>query len=159
MKEKNLIPTSAEPESSWASSPAVRAVMRGNRGRDTNPELALRSAIRQHGLHYRVDTRPLPDVRRRADVVFIGPKVAVFCDGCYWHGCPEHYRPSHKNSEFWSLKIAGTQARDRETDRLLIEAGWQVIRVWEHDDPDIAARMIADTVTSRRQMSSVVRRG
>ncbi|WP_366914369.1 very short patch repair endonuclease [Nocardia sp.] len=148
--DKQLLRRPAEPSNSWASTPAVRSVMRANRGKDTRPELALRSAIRAHGLHYRVDMQPLPDIRRRADVVFVGPRVAVFCDGCYWHGCPEHYRPAQRNSDFWSSKIAGNKMRDRETDRLLIDAGWQVIRVWEHDNLEAAAGEIANAVRARR---------
>lgn len=150
MIDRELLPPPATPVRSWASSPAVRSVMRGNRSRDTRPELALRAAIRAHGLGYRVDARPLPESRRRADIVFVGPKVAVFCDGCYWHGCPEHFRPARRNSEFWEEKIAGNRARDLETDRLLTDAGWDVIRIWEHEDPELAARRIAEVVSTRR---------
>ncbi|MFB7717401.1 very short patch repair endonuclease [Nocardia sp. NPDC056100] len=149
-KSRQLIQTPAEPSGSWASTPAVRSVMRANRARDTRLELALRSAIRAHGLRYRIDMRPVPDIRRRADVVFLGSKVAVFCDGCYWHGCPEHYRPARKNSDFWSAKIEGNRARDKETDRLLENAGWHVIRIWEHDDLEAAASQIVSTVRARR---------
>lgn len=149
-KSRQLIPTPAEPTSSWASSPAVRSVMRANRARDTRPELALRSAIREHGLHYRIDIRPVSDIRRRADVVFLGAKIAVFCDGCYWHGCPDHYRPARRNSDFWTSKIDGNRTRDRETDQLLADAGWQVIRVWEHEDPRIAAARVVEAVRESR---------
>jgi DNA mismatch endonuclease (patch repair protein) len=83
--------------------------------------------------------------------VFLGARVAVFCDGCYWHGCPEHYRPASKNAEFWNSKIAGNRARDSETDHFLTEAGWLVIRVWEHEDPEVAATNIAEIVVSRRR--------
>lgn len=148
--KRKLLPGTHVAQQPWASTPAVRSVMRGNRARDTRPELALRAALRAHGLGYRVDTRPVPDIRRRADVVFVRPRVAVFCDGCYWHGCPDHYRPSRKNEEFWTAKIAGNQDRDRETDRLLSEAGWHVIRVWEHEDPNVAAGRIAQVVKKRR---------
>ncbi|MFI6867267.1 very short patch repair endonuclease [Nocardia sp. NPDC050406] len=148
--ERHLIPRTTAPRTSWASTPAVRSVMRANRNKDTRPELALRAAIRAHRLGYRVDTRPVRAIRRRADVVFLGPKVAVFCDGCFWHGCPEHYRPSQKNREFWDTKIEGNRRRDRETDRLLTEAGWRVVRVWEHEDPEVAADRIAEIVVARR---------
>ncbi|MTE16264.1 very short patch repair endonuclease [Nocardia aurantiaca] len=124
--------------------------MRANRRRDTGPELALRSALRARGLGYRVDAQPLPGLRRRADIVFIGAKVAVFCDGCYWHGCPEHYRPARTNSDFWRSKITGNRSRDRDTDDKLSDAGWIVIRVWEHEDPKAAADRIADVVIRRR---------
>ncbi|WP_344955968.1 very short patch repair endonuclease [Actinomadura miaoliensis] len=135
---------------SWASSPAVRSVMKANRGRDTRPELALRSAVHALGLRYRVDRRPISQLRRRADLVFTSAKVAVFSDGCYWHGCPDHHRPAKRNNEFWSEKIRTNQARDRETDRALSDEGWVVIRVWEHEDPRAAAERIAEVVRSRR---------
>lgn len=142
-------------EGSWASTPAVRAVMRGNKRRDTRPELALRSALHALGFRYRVDARPIPGIRRTADLIFIREKVAVFLDGCYWHGCKEHYRPSRKNSEFWSAKIAANQARDRETDRLLREAGWETIRIWEHEPPEAAAAQIAEVISRKRASRAV----
>ncbi|WP_308222832.1 very short patch repair endonuclease [Frankia sp. AgPm24] len=144
-----VIPPNAS-TSSWASSPAVRAGMRANRGRDTKPELALRSAVHGLGLRYRVDVAPLPGLRRRTDLSFPGVKVAVFSDGCYWHGCPEHYRPARRNSEFWSAKISANRERDRDTDAKLTSAGWLVIRVWEHEDPTEAASRIAKIIGQRR---------
>jgi DNA mismatch endonuclease, patch repair protein len=134
---------------SWASSPAVRAVMRGNKGRDTKPELALRSAVHALGMRYRVGVRPVPGVRRTADLVFTRAKVAVFLDGCFWHGCPEHHRPAKHNSEFWERKIKGNITRDADTDAHLREAGWLVIRVWEHEDVSAAARKVQDVVRLR----------
>ena len=131
---------------SWASSEATRAVMRANRGRDTRPELALRSAVHALGLRYRVNLRPVPGLRRTADLVFTRAKVAVFLDGCFWHGCPEHLRPARINERFWSAKIVGNKERDRDTDRRLIEAGWTVLRVWEHEDPKAAACRVAEVV-------------
>jgi DNA mismatch endonuclease (patch repair protein) len=142
------MPRKARPES-WASSAAVRNVMRGNKGRDTRPELALRSAVHALGMRYRVGLRPVPHIRRTADIVFTGAKVAVFLDGCFWHGCPEHHRPAQKNSDFWITKIEGNKARDAETDSHLREDGWQVIRIWEHEDPIDAAIMIRNVVRSR----------
>ncbi|WP_101836255.1 very short patch repair endonuclease [Frankia canadensis] len=144
-----VIPLDAAP-SSWASSPAVRAVMKANRSRDTKPELALRAAVRGLGLRYRVDVAPVMGLRRRADLAFPGAKVAVFSDGCYWHGCPEHYRPARRNSDFWSAKISGNRERDRDTDAELAAAGWLVIRIWEHEDPVEAASRIANVITERR---------
>ncbi|MFH9134366.1 very short patch repair endonuclease [Streptomyces sp. NPDC017524] len=144
--EKGLLTEEPPTEGSWASSPSVRAVMRGNRNKDTRPELRLRSLLHKQGLRYRVAARPLPKLRRTADVLFSKPKVAVFVDGCYWHGCPEHLRESHKNAEFWRSKIEGNRARDAETDRLLGEAGWTVVRVWEHEDPVDACARIEDIV-------------
>lgn len=142
--------TAETDETSWASSPAVRNVMRGNRSRDTRPELALRSAVHALGLRYRVNARPIAEIRRTADLVFPGPKVAVFLDGCFWHGCADHHRPSTRNSDFWSEKIKANRERDAETDKLLTAAGWTVIRVWEHEQPQEAARRIAEVVLARR---------
>nr|WP_269436139.1 very short patch repair endonuclease [Saccharothrix sp. NRRL B-16348] len=126
----------------------MRASMRGNRGRDTAPEMRLRSMLHARGLRYRVSTRPMVEVRRTADVVFPRVKVAVFVDGCYWHGCPEHYRPASTNSEFWRQKIEGNKQRDETTNRLLGEAGWTVIRAWEHEDPAAVVERVARAVRS-----------
>lgn len=134
---------------SWASSPAVRTVMKANRSRDTKPELALRSATHSLGLRYRVDVPPIQSLRRRADLVFTKARIAVFSDGCYWHGCPDHYRAARRNDDFWSDKIAKNRARDRDTDSKLLTAGWLVIRVWEHEDPVEAADRIALAVRNR----------
>ncbi|GCD99324.1 very short patch repair endonuclease [Embleya hyalina] len=144
-----LVTTEPLPEGSWASSPAVRRSMTGNRGRDTKPELRLRSALHRRGLRYRVSVRPEEQLRRTADVVFVRSQVAVFVDGCYWHGCPEHHRPSSKNTAFWRQKIDGNRIRDAETTSALEAAGWTVVRVWEHEDADEAARRIAGIVRSK----------
>jgi DNA mismatch endonuclease, patch repair protein len=136
---------------SWASSDAVRASMRANRARDTQPELALRCAIHALGLRYRVSVRPLPAVRRTADLVFTRVKVAVFLDGCFWHGCPEHHRLAARNREYWAGKVSRNRERDREIGRLLGEAGWLVIRVWEHEDPQDAAVRIGQLIGIRRK--------
>jgi DNA mismatch endonuclease (patch repair protein) len=134
---------------SWAASPAVRAVMQGNRGRDTVPEKALRSAVHALGLRYRVNMRPLRELRRSADLLFTRAKVAVFLDGCFWHGCADHHRPARTNQDFWAEKIAGNRQRDSDTDSRLAAEGWVVIRVWEHEDPATAARRIEMVVRSR----------
>lgn len=147
------------PEGSWASSAANRKSMRGNKRRDTKPERALRTLLHAAGLRYRVDRAPLPGVRRRADVVFGPARVAVFVDGCFWHGCPEHYRPPKTNDGYWSPKIARNIERDREIDAALAEAGWLVHRFWEHDPvPDCAAAVI-DSVRSRRPKARAAQDG
>jgi len=120
--------------------------MRGNRSRDTKPEVALRHALFARGLRYRVAARPVKTIRRTADIVFPGAHVAVFVDGCFWHGCPEHYVPSKSNIGYWQLKIEANRARDRDTDKRLIEAGWMVIRVWEHEDVQAAVSLIESVV-------------
>ncbi|XGP75532.1 very short patch repair endonuclease [Actinokineospora auranticolor] len=148
-RRAGLVTPERLPEGSWASSAGVRASMRGNRGRDTAPELALRTLLHARGLRYRVSARPLPGSRRTADVVFPRARVAVFIDGCYWHGCPEHHRPSTVNSAFWRDKIEGNRRRDAETTTLLETAGWSVIRAWEHDDPKVTADLVEVAVRAR----------
>lgn len=120
------------------SSTNARNTMRANRRRDTQPELALRRALHAAGLRYRVDAPLAFDRRRRADIVFTGPKVAVFVDGCFWHGCFEHYSAPRSNAAFWSAKVRTNRDRDRDTDRRLQELGWAVVRVWEHETVDDA---------------------
>jgi len=116
----------------------------------TGPEMTLRRLLHARGLRYRVDRRPVAGVNRRADVIFGPAKVAVFVDGCFWHGCPMHYTVPATNATFWTGKIMGNRTRDDETDRLLTEAGWYVFRLWEHDDPGPAAEDIAQVVRQRR---------
>jgi DNA mismatch endonuclease (patch repair protein) len=135
---------------SWASSPAVRRSMVANRSRDTAPERALRSALHRLGLRFRVDARPVASIPRRADVVFRGDRVAVFLDGCFWHGCPTHFRPPATNAAYWTGKIAGNRARDSSTTALLEAAGWIVLRVWEHEPAGDAARRIAARLVELR---------
>jgi DNA mismatch endonuclease (patch repair protein) len=135
---------------SWASSPEARARMQSNRSRDTKPELALRSAVHALGLRYRVSAKPLAGLRRTADLVFPTAKVAVFLDGCFWHGCPEHHTVASANAKFWADKVSGNRARDRDTDARLDAEGWVSVRVWEHEDPVAAARRVEDVVRARR---------
>ncbi len=123
--------------------------MQGNRGRDTRPELALRSAAHALGLRYRVSVRPVRELRRTADLVFPRAKVAVFLDGCFWHGCPDHHTVAATNADYWAEKVASNRTRDEDTDRRLEDAGWTSIRVWEHEDPVAAAQRIRDVVRAR----------
>ncbi|WP_328925902.1 very short patch repair endonuclease [Streptomyces sp. NBC_00190] len=138
------------PEGSWASSAARRRNMQAIRSRDTKPEQLVRKLVHARGLRYRVAAKPLPKVRRTADMVFRPTKVAVFIDGCYWHGCPEHYVPPKINQGYWSEKVARNMARDRDTDARLLEAGWTVLRFWEHESPEASADHIVLTVASIR---------
>jgi DNA mismatch endonuclease (patch repair protein) len=135
-----------------ASSGAARQVMIGNRRRDSEPELALRRALHAAGLRYRVDfpiraagARPI-----RPDVVFTRARLAVFLDGCFWHGCRAHGKLPRTNGRYWSAKIATNQARDERQQRTLEQAGWAVLRVWEHDPPDLAAGRVAATLARLR---------
>jgi DNA mismatch endonuclease (patch repair protein) len=145
------VPRGATAPGSWASSEAVRGRMQRQRTRDTGPELAVRRLLHAAGLRYRVDVAPMAGLRRRADIVFRPARVAVFIDGCFWHGCPEHgSRRTHANTEYWTEKVEGNRARDKSTDELLQEAGWISIRVWEHEPPSDAAERILAVVTRRR---------
>lgn len=124
--------------------------------RDTPCELAIRSAVHRLGLRYRVDW-PLPGTRRRADLSFIGAKVAVFVDGCFWHACPIHATWPKANAAWWRRKIFANVARDRDTDSRLRKAGWKLLRFWEHEHPERAARSVARVV--RRRLHRVLASG
>lgn len=115
---------------------------------DTKPELALRRELHARGLRYRVDLRPTPSLRGRADIVFSRKRVAVYVDGCFWHSCPEHGVLPKSNSAWWREKLAGNVRRDRMTEAVLDAEGWRVIRVWEHEDPRLAADRIARVVNA-----------
>lgn len=120
------------------------------RRRDTAPEILVRSALHRRGLRFRIE-RPLDfDRRRRADIVFPRARVVVFVDGCFWHRCPEHATFPRANAAFWADKLQRNVDRDRDTDARLTAAGWTVIRVWEHEDPEQAADRIAAAVAERR---------
>ncbi|MFB7290722.1 very short patch repair endonuclease [Actinacidiphila glaucinigra] len=133
------------------TTPAVSRRMSRQRSRNTGVEVLLRKELHRVGLRFRVHRRPLPGLRREADVVFGPAKVAVFVDGCYWHGCPQHATWPKTNADFWRNKITRNQERDRDTDAKLAEAGWASVRIWEHEDPIIAAQGIAALVRERRQ--------
>ncbi|AWD25830.1 very short patch repair endonuclease [Micrococcus luteus] len=136
--------------SSWASTPGVRASMRSNKGRDTKPEVAVRRRVHAAGLRYRVNAKPEKDLRRTADLLFRPAAVAVFIDGCFWHGCPEHYIAPKANGGFWADKVARNKERDAETTALLAERGWEVLRFWEHEEPAEVAANVIDVVRRRR---------
>lgn len=131
-----------------ASSPEATDRLRQVRRRDTPAELRVRSELHRRGLRYRVDVAPLPKLRRRADIVFSGPKVAVFVDGCFWHACPVHVTWPAANADWWRRKLEQNQARDRDTDRQLADAGWRVIRIWEHETSDSAADRVEAAVSN-----------
>ncbi|XHF25926.1 very short patch repair endonuclease [Corallococcus exercitus] len=130
-----------------ASTPEARRRLQELPRKDTVPELALRSALHRLGLRFRVNIAPIPG-RRRADVVFRRAQVAVYVDGCFWHGCPTHLRVPRTNREFWEAKFAYNRRRDADTDRQLARAGWRSVRVWEHESPDQAALKVLALLTS-----------
>lgn len=122
--------------------------MSRQRTRDTAPEILLRRELHRRGLRYRVDA-PLPGMpRRRADLLFTRAKVAVFVDGCFWHGCPEHKTGPINNGAWWAAKLARNVERDRETGDHLSSLKWTALRVWEHEDMKHAAADIERTVRS-----------
>lgn len=125
--------------------------MRANRRRDTAPERGIRRLLHARGLRYRVDlpirvghARPV-----RPDLVFTRARLAVFVDGCFWHGCPDHKGRPKKNAHYWGPKIAGNIDRDERQTEALAEAGWAVLRFWEHDPPEAAAAAIARAYAAR----------
>ncbi len=114
--------------------------------RDTAPELALRRRLHAAGYRFRVDLAPIPELYRKADIVFTRRRIAVFVDGCFWHCCPEHGTMPASNREWWETKLARNAERDAETNRLLTEAGWTVVRVWEHEDAGLAAERLREAL-------------
>ncbi|QJW38214.1 very short patch repair endonuclease [Cellulosimicrobium protaetiae] len=118
------------------------------RRRDTAPEMELRRRLHARGLRYRV-ALPIPGQRRRTiDIAFTRHRLAVFVDGCFWHGCPEHGTSPRANSEWWKTKIAANRARDADSDRLLRSLGWTVVRVWEHEPADRAADNVVEALAA-----------
>ncbi|MEP0806541.1 MAG: DNA mismatch endonuclease Vsr [Chloroflexota bacterium] len=130
--------------------------MKAVRHSGTKAELALRDALDQRGLIYETDARPIPEFARKADILFREERIAVFVDGCFWHGCPIHGTQAKSNVEFWRKKIEANQRRDEDTNRVLQENGWMVIRVWEHENTEEATRRIATLCrqTKRNKPSS-----
>ncbi|MEV7556170.1 very short patch repair endonuclease [Streptomyces sp. NPDC089795] len=125
------------------SSPSVSARMSRQARRNTSPELAVRRLLHAAGLRYRLQVKVPGMPRRTIDIAFPGAKVAVFLDGCFWHGCPEHATQPKSNAQWWREKLDKNMARDRETSELLAAAGWTVLRFWEHETPEsVAARVI-----------------
>ena len=120
--------------------------------RDTKPELALRSSLHGMGLRFSVD-RPVRGSRRRPDVVFPTERVAVYVDGCFWHGCPQHGTVPKQNRQWWLDKLAANRQRDVDTDAALRADGWTVLRFWEHDDPLAAAAKVHDVLLGIRSGS------
>lgn len=131
------------------SSPSVSARFKAQREKDTRPELLVRRALHRRGLRYRLHRRPLEHLRRTVDIVFLTPKVAVDVRGCFWHSCPEHRSMPQSNASWWAEKLDRNVKRDCETVSELESAGWTVVVVWEHDDPEAVADQIAALVRGR----------
>lgn len=127
--------------------------MQSNRSRDTTPEIAVRSALHRRGLRFRKHVRPIQGLACTADVVFPRHRLAVFVDGCYWHSCPEHATTPITNGAWWRAKLTATRERDKRNTEALTEAGWHVLRVWEHEEAELVADKIhAELRTLRRAM-------
>lgn len=144
--------SSASPsdDPSWASSVHARLTMQANRSRDTKPELLIRRELHRRGWRYRVAHRPLTtDRRRTVDIAFTRLKVAIHIDGCFWHGCDQHFIPPKTNPAYWRSKIALNADRDQDTDSRLIAEGWLVLRFWEHEDPADAVARIEEALRAR----------
>lgn len=133
------------------SSAEARRRMQSVRQKNTSAESALRRELHARGLRYRIQVPVLTKPRRVADVAFSGLRVAIFVDGCFWHGCPQHATWPKQNAEFWRAKIIANQQRDRDTDERLRAEGWKVVRAWEHEPPERVAAKIATIVAKRRE--------
>jgi DNA mismatch endonuclease (patch repair protein) len=127
----------------WVVPPAEKsAAMRRVRTVGTAPEIALRRRLHGAGLRFRV-AYPVPGrPRRTIDIAFTRRRLAVFVDGCFWHGCPLHGATPATNTAFWRAKVEANRARDRDTDDYLARIGWTVLRVWEHVAPGDAMEAV-----------------
>ncbi|PZF02828.1 very short patch repair endonuclease [Curtobacterium sp. MCLR17_040] len=141
--------TGQVPPAPAATAAGVAKSMRGNRARNTAPELAIRRALHRRGARFRVDFRLQPPMRTRADVVFTRQRVAVFIDGCFWHGCPAHGTTPKTNTDYWGPKLARNRERDADTTVALQASGWTVLRFWEHEDPAAVVERVIAEVQSR----------
>jgi DNA mismatch endonuclease, patch repair protein len=129
--------------------------MRANRGRDTSPGLALRASLHRAGLRFYKDRRLVlqPGRKVRPDIVFPRLRLAVFVDGCFWHGCRVHRTIPASNSEFWTAKIEATRRRDTAQTKWLEAAGWTVLRIWEHEmAEDALNRVVAAASMLKRRV-------
>lgn len=124
--------------------------MRAVRQKGTTPEVALRRALHKLGLRFRLQRRVPGRRARTIDIAFPRERIAVFVDGCFWHCCPQHATWPKSNRIWWREKLAANRARDRDTDVRLGEAGWIIVRVWEHEDPEKAAERVQEAVLGRQ---------
>lgn len=127
--------------------------MRGNRSKDTKPEVALRSELHRRGLRFRKHSSVVPGLRYRPDIVFPRARVAVECRGCFWHLCPDDAILPKSNLDYWLPKLERNVQRDRRNERALAAAGWALVVVWEHEDVTAAADQIESLVHSTERRS------
>ena len=123
------------------------------RSRDTRPEIELRKALWQQGLRYRLEY----DLPGRPDLAFIGPRVAIFVDGCFWHGCPVHYSAPSTRQEFWARKLRDNVERDLGVDDTLNRLGWRPFHVWQHELKD--ARLVLRRIALSLKETPLSRKG
>lgn len=125
--------------------------MRSVRQKGTQKELEIRSALHRLGMRFRIQVFPVDGLRRQADIVFRSERIAVFVDGCFWHSCPVHRTLPKSNTEWWRAKLEQNMLRDEDTNTKLSEAGWLVLRFWEHEDSNQVAKEIETIVKKRRR--------
>lgn len=128
---------------------ASKARMTKQARQGTKPENRLFDALALRGLVFERNVKPVEGLRREVDGCVAAAKVAVFVDGCFWHGCAVHNRPTKSNTLWWREKIQKNKVRDAETDAALVADGWLVVRVWEHEDPEDAAARVEVLVATR----------
>ncbi|MFI0238986.1 very short patch repair endonuclease [Streptomyces sp. NPDC016845] len=126
------------------SSPSVSTRMSRQGSRDTAPELAVRTLLHRAGFRYRVNLRVPGMSRRTIDIAFPKSKIAVFMDGCFWHGCPDHATHPKSNADWWRTKLDKNMQRDIETTEHLRSEGWIVLRFWEHEDVQTVAATVVE---------------
>lgn len=136
----------AEP---WETTPQIRRRMQATRSSGTRLELRMRRALTDAGVRYQLQRKPEPDIRYRADFLFVGARMVLDVRGCYWHACPEHTKWPKTNVSRWNEKLKGNRARDLRVEEQLSARGWLVLVVWEHDNIEAAARQVKSTLTAR----------
>ena len=133
-----------------ASSPRVRHLMKSVRQTGTKPENHIHEELLRRGLQLQTSTRPISEIRLTADFVFPSEKLSVFIDGCFWHGCPDHFKLPLTNRDWWEEKVSETVRRDRRQTAKLNDAGWSVVRIWEHETPSAAVDKIIAALSPRQ---------
>lgn len=125
-----------------ATDRSVTLRMSRQRRRDTAPEMAIRRELHRRGLRFRLQEKIQHLPRRTIDIAFVRARVAVFVDGCFWHGCPIHATYPANNAAWWAAKLTANKSRDVETTGHLQAMGWAVVRIWEHEEAVVAADRI-----------------
>lgn len=153
MSESGDLRADQPKDDSWAASPGVRRSMQSNTRTDTKPEIRLRSALHRTGLRFRKDHPIRVDSGRqiKVDIAFPASRLAVLVDGCFWHRCPQHATDPKINVELWRKKFDRNVMRDDISNHALALAGWQVLRIWEHEPVERAAAMVWEALDDVRR--------